>query len=74
MTKTAMRIAERYSEYYKAWLRAYKERAEYNKQMKLLLSVELLETILVNDCNLGHSGIAKLREKVIDEYFADLAK
>lgn len=74
MTKTAMRIAERYSEYYKAWMRAYKERAEFNKQMRLFISVELLEIILVNDCKLGRSGIAKLREKIIDEYFADLAK
>lgn len=43
MTKTAMKIAERYSEYYKAWLRSHKERAPYEKQEKLLISVELLE-------------------------------
>lgn len=74
MTKTAMKIAERYNDYYKAWLLAYNEKAPYEKQEKLLACVDLLETILVNDCNLGHKGIAYLREKALDEFYANLSK
>lgn len=74
MTKTAMKIAERYNDYYKAWLRAFNEKAPYDKQEKLLMSVDLLETILVNDCNLGYKGVAKLREKAMDEFYSELAK
>lgn len=74
MTKTSMKIAERYNDYYKAWLLAYNEKAPHEKQEKLLMSVDLLETILVNDCNLGYNGVAKLREKALDEFYANLAK
>lgn len=74
MTKTTMKIAERYNDYYKAWLYAYNEKAPYEKQEKLLTCVDLLETILVNDCNLGYEGVAKLREKALDEFYANLAK
>ena len=70
MTKTAMKIAERY----KALLLAYNEKAPYEKQEKLLTCVDLLETILVNDCNLGYNGVAKLREQALDEFYASLAK
>lgn len=74
MTKTAMKIAERYNDYYKAWLYAYNEKAPYEKQEKLLTCVDLLETILVNDCKLGYNGVAKLREKAMDEFYANPAK
>ena len=74
MTKTALKIAERYNDYYKAWLRAFNEKASHEKQEKLLTCVDLLETILVNDCKLGYNGVAKLREKALDEFYANLAK
>lgn len=74
MTKTAMKIAERYNDYYKAWLYAYNEKAPYEKQEKFLMSVDLLETILVNDCNLGYDGVASLRQKASDEFYADIVK
>lgn len=74
MTKTTMKIAERYNDYYKAWLHAYNEKAPYEKQEKLLTCVDLLETIFVNDCKLGYKGVASLRQKALDEFYADLAK
>lgn len=74
MTKMATKIAERYENYYKAWLFAFNEKAPGEKQEKLLTCVDLLESILVNDCNLGYNGVAKLRDKAFDEYYADLAK
>ena len=74
MTKMTTKIAERYENYYKAWLSAHNEKAPCEKQEKLLTSVYLLESILVNDCNLGCNVVAKLRDKAFDEYYADLAK
>lgn len=74
MTKAAMKIAERYNDYYKAWLYAYNEKAPAEKQEKLLMSVDLLETILVNDCKLGYEGVAKLREKALNEFYANHSK
>lgn len=74
MTNTAMKIAERYNDYYKAWLFAFNEKAPGEKQEKLLTCVDLLESILVNDCNLGYNGVAKLRDKAFDEYYVDLVK
>ena len=74
MTKTAMKIAERYNDHYKDWLWAYNEKAPCEKQEKLLTIVGLLESILANDCNLGYDGVATLRQKAIDEFYADLAK
>ena len=74
MTKTAMKIAERYNVHYKNWLWAYIEKAPHEKQEKLLIIVGLLESILANDCNLGYEGVAKLREQALDEFYANLAK
>lgn len=74
MTKTAMKIAERYNDHYKAWLWAYNEKAPYEKQEKLLTIVGVLESILANDCNLGYDGVASLRQKASDEFYADLAR
>ena len=74
MTKMTTKIAERYENYYKAWLSAFNKKAPYEKQEKLLISVYLLESILVNDCNLGYNGVAKLRDKAFDEYYVDLVK
>lgn len=74
MTKMTTKIAERYENYYKAWLFAFNEKAPYEKQEKLLTCVDLLETILVNDCKLGYKGVAYLRDKAFNEYYADLAK
>lgn len=74
MTKATTNIVIKYQDYYKAWLRAHNEKAPYEKQERLLTSVYLLESILVNDCNLGYNVMAKLRDKAFDEYYADLAK
>lgn len=74
MTKMTTKIAKRYENYYKAWLRAYNEKAPHEKQEKLLTCVDLLETILLNDCKLGYIDVAYLSQKAIDEFYADLSK
>lgn len=74
MTKAAANITIKYQDYYKAWLRALYEKAGYEKEMKLLTCVDLLESVLVNDCNLGYKKLAEIRNKAFDEYYADLAK
>lgn len=71
MTKTAMKIAKRYSNYFKAWLITYCENPDCERQDKLL---ELLEDILAIDCNLGYIGVAKLREKALDEFYETFVK
>ena len=74
MTKVATNITIKYQDYYKAWLMAHYEKAGYEKEMKLLTCVDLLENVLVNDCNLGYKKLAEIRNKAFDEYYAGLAK
>lgn len=74
MTKAATNITIKYQDYYKAWLRAHHEKAGYEKEMKLLTCVDLLESVLVNDCNLGYKKLAEIRNKALDEFYSNFAK
>ena len=74
MTKAAANITIKYQDYYKAWLKAHNEKAGYEKEMKLLTCVDLLENVLVNDCNLGYKKLAEIRNKALDEFYSNLAK
>ena len=74
MTKAAANITIKYQDYYKAWLMAHYEKAGYEKEMKLLTCVDLLENVLVNDCNLGYKKLAEIRNKALDEFYSSLAK
>ena len=74
MTKAAANITIKYQDYYKAWLRAHNEKAGYEKEMKLLTCVDLLESALVNDCSLGYKKLAEIRNKALDEFYSNLAK
>lgn len=69
MTKATTNIVIKYQDYYKAWLRAHNEKAGYEKEMKLLTCVDLLESVLVNDCNLGYKKLGEIRNKAIDEFY-----
>lgn len=74
MTRAATNITIKYQDYYKAWLMAHYEKAYYEKEMKLLTCVDLLENVLVNDCNLGYKKLAEIRNKALDEFYSNLAK
>ena len=69
MTKAAINITIKYQDYYKAWLKALYEKAGYEKEMKLLTCVDLLESVLVNDCGLSHKKLAQIREQALDEFY-----
>lgn len=74
MTKATTNIAIKYQDYYKAWMTAYNEQPGTEKESKLLMAVDVIESILVNDCNLGYKKLAEIRNKALDEYYADLVK
>ena len=74
MTKATTNIVIKYQDYYKAWLRAHNAKAGYEKEMKLLTCVDLLESVLANDCNLGYKKLAEIRNKALDEFYSNLAK
>ena len=74
MTKAATNITIKYQDYYKAWLKAHCEKVGYEKEMKLLTCVDLLESVLVNDCSLGYRKLAEIRNKALDEFYSNLAK
>ena len=44
-------------------------KAGYEKEMKLLTCVDLLESVLVNDCGLSHKKLAQIREQALDEFY-----
>ena len=69
MTKAAINITIKYQDYYKAWLKALYEKAGYEKEMKLLTCVDLLESVLVNDCGWRHKKLAQIREQALDEFY-----
>lgn len=69
MTKATTNITIKYQDYYKAWLKALYEKAGYEKEMKLLTCVDLLESVLVNDCGLSHKKLAQIREQALDEFY-----
>ena len=74
MTKAVANITIKYQDYYKAWLKAHNEKAGYEKEMKLLTCVDLLENVLVNDCNLGYKKLAEIRNKALDDFYSNLVK
>lgn len=74
MTKATTNIVIKYQDYYKTWLRAHNEKAGHEKEMKLLTCVDLLESVLVNDCNLGYKKLAEIRNKALDEFYSNLSK
>lgn len=74
MTKTTMRIVERYTDKYMAWMRAHRNNAGHEIEMTLLTELNLVEEILVNDCNLGYEKVGEIRGQIIDKFYSELAK
>lgn len=68
MTKTVSNIVVKYQNYYKAWLTARNDRIGYEAS-RLLMAVEVLESVLVNDCNLGYKKVAEIRNQTIADYY-----
>lgn len=74
MTKTTMKIVERYNDKYMDWMRAHRNNAGYEIETTLLTELDLLEAILVNDCKLGYAKVGEIREQIIDKFYSELAK
>lgn len=70
MTKTTSNIVVKYKDYYKAWLTAHNERAGYEKESKLLMAVDVIESILINDCGLGVKKVSEIRNSALDEFYS----
>lgn len=57
-----------------AWLRAHRNNAGYEIETTLLTELNLVEAILVYDCNLGYEKVGEIRGQIIDKFYSELAK